>query len=260
GSPPSSSDANASAVARLPTPAGPWNRYACAGPWPSAAARRPFASTCSGMLSKLIQDLARDLDRRPRAVDGYDSLRESLRELPVGRVDPRAEVLVLALDPVAVALQPLRRLGRVDLQQVRAVREDPADRMQVQLEHALEAQPARNALLGERGVEVAGADNVRAPRERRRDHLLDELRPRRREQCGLGPGRHLAPAEQELTDPLAELGAAGLSRGDDVATVGRERLGEELRLRRLARSVEAFERHKHRTRTIRALAGRGDRR
>src|SRR5438876_7796401 len=134
GSPPSSSDANASAVARLPTPAGPWNRYACAGPWASAAARRPFASTCSGMLSKLIQDLARDLDRRPRAVDGYDSLRESLRELPVGRVDPRAEVLVLALDPVAVALQPLRRLGRVDLQQVRAVREVPADRMQVQLE------------------------------------------------------------------------------------------------------------------------------
>jgi hypothetical protein len=51
---------------------------------------------------------------RPRAVDGRDSLREELRELAVSRVDPRAEVLVLALDPVAALTHATRRLLWVD--------------------------------------------------------------------------------------------------------------------------------------------------
>ena len=47
--------------ARLPTPDGPWKRYACAGPRRRAAARsRRFASACSGMLSKTFTDLLCD--------------------------------------------------------------------------------------------------------------------------------------------------------------------------------------------------------
>src|SRR3954471_19011760 len=100
-SPPSSSDANATAVARLPTPAGPWKRYACAEPSLRAAASRRFASSCSGTLSKLVEHLLGDLAWRPLAVDGRDPLREGLRELPVGGVDAGPEVVVLALDTVA---------------------------------------------------------------------------------------------------------------------------------------------------------------
>src|SRR5918912_2837760 len=97
-SPPRSPDANASAARCLPTPAGPWKRYACAGS-ASAARRRRFASCCSGKLSKLDTDQLRDLLRRLRRVDGDHALREDLRELAVGLVDLVAEVLVLPLDP-----------------------------------------------------------------------------------------------------------------------------------------------------------------
>src|SRR5436190_16784245 len=168
-SPPSSSDAKASAVARLPTPAGPWKRYACAGRSPRAARRSRFASSCSGTLSKLVEHLLGDLARRARAVDRLDSLRIALGQSAVSGVDVDAEVVVLALDPVAAGADTSRRLGGVDEQQERAVGQHPADRVQVQLEHLLEAEPAREPLVGERRVEVAVADHVRAPLERGRD-------------------------------------------------------------------------------------------
>ena len=122
----------------------------------------------------------------------------------------------------------------------------PRDRVQVQLEHALEAEAARDPLVGERRVEVAVADHVGAALERRRDHVLDELRARRGEERRLGPGRDLALGEQQLAHPLAELGPAGLARGDDLAAVGGERLGEQLGLGRLAGAVEPFEGDEHR--------------
>ena len=41
-------------AARLPTPCGPWKRYACAGPSSSAASSSRFASCCSGTRSNLL--------------------------------------------------------------------------------------------------------------------------------------------------------------------------------------------------------------
>src|SRR5947199_7774752 len=172
GSPESSSEANASAVACLPTPAGPWKRYACAGPSASAAARRRLASPCSGMLSNTLEDLLCDLAGRPRPVDRHDPPREGCRELPVGLGDPSAEGVVLALDPVAGLAQPPRRPLGIEQQQKGAVGKDPADRVDVQLEHPLHAEPARDPLIGERRVEVAVAHDVGASREAWSDHLL----------------------------------------------------------------------------------------
>ena len=58
----------------------------------------------------------------------------------------------------------------------------------VQREHPVDAEAARNALVRERRVEVAIADDVGAALERRPDDLRDELGPRSREQSSLGPG------------------------------------------------------------------------
>src|SRR5947208_174989 len=138
GSPPRSSEPNASASARFPTPAGPWKRYACAGPSASAAASRRFASACSGRLSKAVKDLAPDLVRWAAAVDGDDAVGKELRELAVGAVDARAEVVVLALDPVPARRHAAGGELRVYEEQVRAIREHCARRLQVELEDSPE--------------------------------------------------------------------------------------------------------------------------
>src|SRR6185312_3854154 len=244
----SSSEANATAAARLPTPAGPWKRYACAGPSFRAARRSRFASSCSGTLSKLVEHLLGDLARRARAVDRVDPLREDLRQLAVGSVDACAEVVVLTLDPVGRAADALGRFGRADEQQVRPVREQPAHGVQIQLEHSVEAEAARDALVGEGRVEVAVADDVRAAVERGHDHLVHELRAGGGEECRLGPGCDMAGMEEQLAHLLAELGAAWLPRGDDVAALAGERLGQKLRLRRLAGAVDSLKGHEHRRR------------
>src|SRR3954468_5681214 len=103
-------------MSRLPTPGGPWKRYACAGS-ASAAVSRRFASICSGTASFRRSDMRLeilghrpgDLVHRPRAVDGHDALREALRQLGVRLVHAGAEVVALALDPVARRAKPPRR-------------------------------------------------------------------------------------------------------------------------------------------------------
>src|SRR5690349_1184396 len=99
------------------------------------------------MLSKLTQDLLRDLPGRPRAVEGGDPLREELGQLAIGRVHPRTEVVVLALDAVAALAHAPGRLGRVDQEQKGAVGQEATDRVQVELEHVLEAKAPRDALV-----------------------------------------------------------------------------------------------------------------
>src|SRR2546428_11508444 len=153
-----SSAANASAAVRLPTPAGPWKRYACAGPSASAARSRRFASCCSGKLSNASTDLLCDLLGRLLAVDGHDAVGEHRRQLAVRAVDRAVEVFTLAFDPVGGACP--RRCGRrIDEDEDGAVGEQSADRGLVQLQDGLDAEPARDALVGERRVDVAVADD-----------------------------------------------------------------------------------------------------
>ena len=121
-----------------------------------------------------------------------------------------------------------------------------ARRLEVQLEHGVDAEAARDPLVGERRVDVAVAEHGGAASQGRCDHALDQLRARRGEQRGLGPGDDLLVAvEDDLPHGLAELGAARLARGHDFAAVGLERPLQELDLRRLARAVEALEGDEH---------------
>ncbi len=69
---------------------------------PSASAAREQALRL-GLLRKGLEAVHRSCARArraPRAVDGEDTAREELRELAVGAVDLRDELVVLALDPV----------------------------------------------------------------------------------------------------------------------------------------------------------------
>src|SRR5919199_1164114 len=95
---------------------------------PSAARSRRFASGCSEIRSNESKDLLGDRLRRPVGLDRLDSLWEGLREKTIRIGDLPPEVVVLALDPVAAASEPPRRVGRLDLEQERPIGQPAADR------------------------------------------------------------------------------------------------------------------------------------
>src|SRR5213083_1254422 len=171
--PPSSAPANPSAARRFPTPGGPWNRYACAGPSARAASSRRRASACSGKPWKPVTHLLCNLVGRLRSVDRRDPAGEGRAQLAVRLVDLAQELVALALDPVTGRPGTAPRFVGIDQQQEGHVGKDASDRVHVQRENAVDAQAARDSLVGKRRVEVAVADDVRAPLERGLDHLGD---------------------------------------------------------------------------------------
>src|SRR5436305_9979100 len=95
---PISARAKVRATSRLPTPGGPWKRYACAGPSRSAASRRRPASGCSEKRANVLTYLLCDLLRAARTVDGDDAARVGDGERAIGLVDAAHELDALALD------------------------------------------------------------------------------------------------------------------------------------------------------------------
>src|SRR5215207_7168507 len=213
---PSGSAANATASPRFPTPGGPWKRYAWAAPSASAASRSAFASACSGTFSNMLENLLRDLVHRTVAAQRDDTLGEEPGELAVTVVHEGHEGVALALNPVAGSDRALDRLLDVDEEQEGDVREDSADRVEVQ-----------------------------------REHPVDELGAGGREEGGLRPRGHPVAVEQEVAHALAERRPSGLARRNHRAPLLLERLGQELGLRRLARAVEALEGDEHGGRILR---------
>ena len=116
---PRSAPANANAAARLPTPAGPWRRYACAAP---SCERRVEQALRSGLrgasLTRNAHDGAPpatprcDLVHARGAVDDDVALGIPHRELAVGVGRPLLQLQPVALDPIAVAAHPLRSRSR----------------------------------------------------------------------------------------------------------------------------------------------------
>jgi UDP-glucose 4-epimerase len=89
--------------------------------------------------------------------------------------------------------------------------------------------------------------------ERRPDHALGELRPRRREEGGLRPRAHLDPVEEEPPHLFTERRTTRLARGDDLVSFGAQRVRQKLGLRGLAGAVQALEGDEHSGRTIRRV-------
>ena len=192
---------------------------------------------------------------------GDDTLREDLGDLAVGAVDQRRELVALALDPVRRLAPALRRHLARDDQQKGPVGEQAARHGEVDLEHPLDPKAAREALVGERGVEVAVADDIGSAAERRADHLVDELRTRRAEERGLGPRREPVAPQEKLADALSDLRSTWLAGVDDLAPVRPKAVGQEPRLCTFPRAVDAFEGDEHGSapRIVRR-AGAGNRR
>ena len=189
---------------------------------------------------------------RLRAVEDDDPRREALGELPVAVRHGRVKRAVLLLHAVGGRARALGGGLTVDEQDERAVGREIGDG-DVQLEHTVDAEPARDALVRERRVEVAVAHDVRARGERRPDHALCELGPRGGEERRLGPRRGMLAVEQEAADLLPERRAPGLARGHDLTPGRSEMLREQRRLRRLPRAVHPFERDEHQPTTIRRV-------
>src|SRR5687767_335994 len=144
---PSSAPANAKAAVRFPTPAGPWSRYACAPPSVSAAVRSRLASACSGTDAKGSIHLLRELVRRSRGIEDDDALGKAVCQIAIRGSCPRMELRRLALEPVVLAAESAVDLRVVERQQKRAVREQAADRGEIELEHALEPEPTPHPLV-----------------------------------------------------------------------------------------------------------------
>ena len=195
---------------------------------------------------KLVTDLLCDLVRRLGRVERDAPLGEHAASFAVavghgwrGRRRPRSR-------SGRARRWPRGRRRRLEREHERAVGQQAAGDDHVQLEHALDAEPARDPLVDERRVEVAVADDPAPRASAGRITSLDELGARGREEGRLGPGAHLEPVQDELADRLAERRPAGLARRDHLAAFLAQPLGEQGRLGRLPRAVRSLEGDEHR--------------
>ena len=123
------------------------------------------------------------------------------------------------------------------------------------------AEPARDALVGERRVDVAVADDVGAALERRPDRPARRARRARPRRAPPPPtasssargGRARARARRARVPPGSRVEDASRP---SATSASREQLG----LRRLAGAVDSFEGDEHALPTIRRSAGDRDRR
>ena len=222
---PSSSPANATRAARLPTPGGPWKRYACAGP---SRERRAEQALRLGLLRKGLEarprTFSRELVGRRVAVERRRCARGTSRRARGSRRRPRARKSSSSRSIRSRLVgERWRATRRVDEQEERPVGEQAARRREVQLEDGRRRRgrarsPGRRATSRGSGRRARSAPRASAggsPRPPAARAPPRTVRPRPR-------GDLLVAVEDDVPHRLAELGAAGLARGDDLAAVGLE--------------------------------------
>ncbi len=109
--------------------------------------------------------------------------------------------------------------------------------------HQLDPQSASASLIGERRIDTAVAHHPGSFCQRGPDHLRGELCPLGGEQQRLGPRRHLVlGVQQQVADPLPGPGSPGLTHRHHPATGLPQGTGETVRHRRLAGTLDPFQR------------------
>ena len=136
------------------------------------AVQGAHAGTCSRTRSATCRRLPAALARTTRW--GYRSAAsvEALRDRVMKGVG-------LALDPVAALTDPPGSVGPIELQQDRAIGQEPSGGGHVDAHHLVDTEAAGAALVGQRRVDVAVGDHHPSSLERGPDHGIDQLRARR---------------------------------------------------------------------------------
>src|SRR5918993_1138423 len=233
-SPPATSAApNLSATIRLPTPGGPWNRYACeTSPvsrahlssrsavsfpsTPSKVSRRSAISLTSILqVSHPTHHYSGKVLRRERGIEDFDPLGLHTRQLLEPPPHTPHEAGAYRLDPVwrhpEFPGPPFPLLLR-ESQIESPVRHHGPDSVGVQGAYPLDAEPSPEALVGEAGVQVPLAEHVLTGFETREYRTAHVVSAGRSVQVRLRPGVHLCPrVEDDLPDDLCRRGAAGLT-------------------------------------------------
>src|SRR5690606_24952941 len=219
---------------------------------PPARSRRRSLQPCSSARELLdepvepVLELPLDAVDRQRRVDDGNPLRVPLGELEIGGAHALEELRVLALEAIVIARGDARAAD-VDrrVEQQRQVGLEPAldARTQALEEPAVDSAPA--ALVCERRVREAVADDPVAPLEGGHDHARKVLRARRehQERLGLRYDRLLVLAvQQKLAQPLAEERPAGLAREQRANAPRSEAALDRREARRLADPFDALDR------------------
>ena len=120
----------------------------------------------------------------------------------------------------------------------------PVDGGAVDLQDAVDAQPARPPLVGERGVEEAVAHHPAPGRQRRPHDPLHQLGAGGGEEVGLGHQAQLPrlARQHDLAHALAQQRPPGLAGARHPQPALLQGVGEQAGLRRLAAAVDALER------------------
>ena len=138
-------------------------------------------------------------------------LRSCAAQLPVRRRRPAWKLLALALDAVGRAPRAAGRLGVTRIRNVQSGRRPP-DAVEVQLEHRVDTEPAREPLIRDGRIEVAVADDVGPRSSAGPDHRVDVLGPRGGDRAQPRPtAQTWSPWRSGRGTALTELGAARLA-------------------------------------------------
>src|SRR5664280_1726893 len=245
----------------LARPSGPASRKACesrpsrmprakrslTGCWPGTSsntapsAAEAEAGAGHGLERRRLHVRGDQLDGA-KAVDEADALGKAPGERGEAGHDLLLQLDAFGLDAVGAAAGARETDDGIDVEHHGEVRQQAAQAGLVDRHDLVDAEPAREALIGERRVEVAVEHEHAARVQLGQQDFVDELGAGGRVQERFGPGRRRhGSVEQELADGLADrratrltydsAGRAGRAHGQ---AAGGEALAEQRRLGALA--------------------------
>ncbi len=131
---------------------------------------------------------------------------------------------------------------RSEIEQIDAIGNETARHPAIENSDFLGAELTPASLIGDGGLPETICHDDCSGGESGNDHFAHELRTRSHVRAQLGPGSQRARfIEQEIAQPLAELGASRFAHGEDAMSSIFQPARREGGLRRLARSFDSFE-------------------
>src|SRR5690606_17551457 len=188
-------------------------------------------------------DLPRDRIARSCRIDDLDACRMALRETEIGLPHALEEFFPLSLETVMRAIRDPRPADLDGgIEQQRQIRLEAALHAVAKTFEERRVDPSASALIRERRIGEAIANDPFAALERRLDHERQMLRSRREHQQGFGlaPERLAVVAvEQEIPQALAEHRASRLARDAERNAQPAERLAHGFEARRLTDALDS---------------------